>query len=152
MLAGAAVVAVRPDHLQRAFHGFGAAVGKEGTLEAAGLGQLLGERSLVFVVVKIRRVDQQGGLFADHLDDAGMGVAQRVDADARDEVEVACAVDVVNIAALSPMRDQRIAAIVLQQVVAFQVDNGVGCRGRRWVWSAGHLLMIQRYRKREGGA
>src|ERR1022692_3004526 len=144
VLAGPVLVAVRPDHLQRAFHGLAATVSKEGTLEAAGFGQLFGQGPLVFVVVKIRGVDQQGGLLADHLDDAGMRVAQRFDADARDEVEVAGTIDVVNVTALSPVHDQWIAAVVLEQVLAFQIDNGVGGERRYGVWSAGHLLMIQR--------
>jgi hypothetical protein len=96
------------------------------------------------VVVKIRGVDEQRGLLADRFDDAGMGVTQRVDADTCNEVEIAVTVDVVNIAALSLVYDQWIAAIVLEQVLAFQIDDGVYGEGGQGVWGAGHLFMIQR--------
>ena len=91
VLVGADLAAVRADHLQRAFHGLGAGVGEEAALEPADLGQPLGQRSLVLVVVEVRRVDQQAGLLADDLHDARMRVAERVDADAGDQVQVALA-------------------------------------------------------------
>ena len=49
---------MRADHLHGAFHGFGAAVAEEGSLQSADLRDALRERSLVLVVVEIGRVDQ----------------------------------------------------------------------------------------------
>ena len=85
----------------------------------------------IFVVVQIRGVDEQRGLFADDLDDARMRVTQRVHSDAGDEIEIAGAVRIVNVAAFAPMHDQGIAAVILKQVLALQFDyivgNGCGC-------------------------
>jgi hypothetical protein len=58
-----------------------------------------------------------------------MRVAECVDANARDEIEVADAVDVVNVAAFSAVQHQGIAAVILENVLAFQIDNGFGGEG-----------------------
>ena len=58
-------------------------------------------------------MDQPGGLVADHPQDAGVSVAQGVDADAGNEVEVAALIDVVGPAALAARQHERIAGVVL---------------------------------------
>ena len=73
-------------------------------------------------------MDEQGGLLADHFHDARMRVTQRVDADAGDEIEVARAIHIVDVTAFATMHHQRIAAIVLKQVLAFEIDYGIGAR------------------------
>ncbi len=68
-------------------------------------------------------MDQQGGLFADHSHDARMGVTEGVHADAGDQVEIAFAVQIENVAALTAVQDERVSAVILKQVLAFQVDD-----------------------------
>src|ERR1035437_3418697 len=82
---------MRVHHLEAAFHRLGPRVGEEATLQSAHPRYFLGQRALVLVIVEIRGMDQQRGLVADDLDQARMGVTQRVDTDAGDEVQVTLA-------------------------------------------------------------
>ena len=82
---------VRVDHLERAFHRLGSAVGEEHALQSRHLDQPLGQRALVLVIVEIRGMDEQSGLLTNHFGHARMGVAERVDADAGDEIQIAAA-------------------------------------------------------------
>ncbi len=83
------------------FHGFGAAVGEEGVGEAAPLAEAMGERGLVFVAVEVRGMEAEGGLIGNGADDAGVGVAEGIDADAGDEVEIAAAGGIGDVAAFA---------------------------------------------------
>ena len=56
----------------------------------------------------------------------GCAWPERVDADAGDEIEIALAIEIVNVRALPAAQNQRIAGIVLQKVFAFQVHDGLG--------------------------
>jgi hypothetical protein len=62
------------------------------------------------VEVARREVQQLGRLLLDRGDDAGMGVAGRVDRDAGREVEEEVAVDVLDREAVAPDGDERIGA------------------------------------------
>ncbi len=129
-------VAVGARHLERALHGLGAGVAEERAVEAAGFGETLGERGLVGVVVEIRGVQQAAGLLADHLHQTGVRVAERVHADAGDEVEVALAGWVKHITAFAAVQYERVAGIGLEQVLALErlhaSENGLfGSRYRR---------------------
>ena len=128
-LLGVDGVAVRADHLERAFHGLRAGVGEEGALEAARLGQALRQRTLVLVIVKIGAVDQQAGLLADHLEEARVGVSQRVHADSGDEIQIAAAFRVVDVAAFAAGQNQRIAGIILE-VTYSRSRSMTACGGR----------------------
>ena len=109
--------------LQRAFDGLGAAVGEERAVQS-GLGaELLGQQSLVLVVVQVGNVDDLRRLLADDLHDARMGVAQRVDAQPGEEVEVALALDVINVHAFAAGDGDGIAGIGVQQIFLFAFDN-----------------------------
>ena len=55
-----------------------------------------------------------------------MRVAERRDADARDEIEIATPVIVVEPHALAPLEDDRKAAVGLQHVLQFDGANVVG--------------------------
>ena len=62
-------------------------------------------------------------------------MAERVDADAGDEIEVAAFVDVIDPAALATRQHERIAGVVLEQVTLFEIEDrlrGIGrlSRGR----------------------
>ena len=55
---------------------------------------VVGQRPVVLVAEQVRDVQQRVGLRGDRLGHLGMGVAQRRDGDARQEVEVAAALAV----------------------------------------------------------
>ena len=77
---------------------------------------------MILVVIKIGNMQQQSGLLADDFRQPRMRVAERVDADSGDQIQIALARRVVHIAAFAAMDDQREARVVLQQVLFFQVD------------------------------
>ncbi|MGA2119477.1 MAG: hypothetical protein ABSH56_32595 [Bryobacteraceae bacterium] len=62
---------------------------------------------------------------ADDLDDAGMGVAERIDADAGNQIEVTAALQIVHPAPLSARQDERITGIILEEVGALQIHDGL---------------------------
>ena len=119
-LVGRDVVAVGLDHLERAFGGFGAAVGEKGSRKAAHLRDAFGERSLVFVVEEIRSMDQARSLFLNGGDDARMVLSERIDADAGDEIEIALAVDVPHVRSVAAHKNERMAGIVLQEIAGLK--------------------------------
>ena len=103
--------------------------------KSAGLGQTFRQRPLILVVVEIGSVQQQAGLLANHFREARVRVAQRVDADAGDEIQIALAGSVVDIAAFAALQKQRIARVILQQILALQRANPINDAGlfrNRW--------------------
>ena len=84
---------------------------------------LLASGSLEIVIVKIGGVDQQRRLFANHIYDARMCMAQGVDTDSGDKVEIPVAVHIVDVAPLAAIQHQRVAGIVLQEKLALQIDD-----------------------------
>ena len=78
---------------------------------------------MIFVIVKIGGVQQQSGLLADDFGDARMGVTERIDADAANEIEVTVALQIVNVASFATVECERITGIVLEQVFALQMHN-----------------------------
>ncbi len=100
---------------QRCLPGFGAAVAKEDAVEAADLGEAEGEFGGVLVEVEIGGVDEAGALLRDGFFDGGVGVAERGDADAAEEVEIVLAVFVAQEDALSADEKVGIAFIRLQK-------------------------------------
>ena len=85
-VGGSAAVETR--EFQRAFDGFRTAVGEKHAVHAGPLRELLRERALKGVVVQIREVNSARGFAADDFDDARMRVAERVDGDAAEEIEI----------------------------------------------------------------
>ena len=133
--------AVRVDHLERALHGLGAGVGEEAALQAAHFREAFGQEALVAVVVEVGRVDQQAGLFADNLHQPRMGVAQGVDPDTGDKVEITLPGEVVEVGAFAARQHQGITGIILEKVFLFQVHDGLGRVIGQWRCAC-HLLMI----------
>src|SRR5215470_12729323 len=116
-------MACKPRQFDRAFNGLRAAVGEERTLQAGELTKLLGQHSLKFVVVEIRKMDDLTGLFADRLNDPRMCMAQCVHAQARYEIKVAFAIQIVEKSAFPALKNQRIAAVGLQQKLTLPLDD-----------------------------
>jgi hypothetical protein len=93
LLAQRVPVAAR--ELQVSLVGLGAAVAEEHTLQAGEQRQLGRGLRLERVVVEVRRVKQRRRLIGDDGGEPRVGVAQRRDADSREQVEVLTAVGVV---------------------------------------------------------
>jgi len=83
---------IKAGEFEAAFDGFSAAVGEKDAVHAGDFGKLLGERTLKFVVKKIGEMDRSSRLAADDFDDVGMRVAETVDGDATEKVEIFFAV------------------------------------------------------------
>ena len=84
----------------------------------------LGQRALILVIVQIRRVQNQASLLPDHFGELRVRVAERVHADSGDQIEIAFAGGVVNVAAFAAMQHERVAGVVLKQVLLFELDHG----------------------------
>ena len=123
VLVGMDVAAMCLDHLERAFGGLCAAVGEEGASQAANFSDTLRQRPLELVVEKVGGVDQQTRLLADCSHDPRVILTQRVDPDSSDEIEVTLAIDVPHPRPVAPMKDQRIAAVILQQILLLEFDH-----------------------------
>ncbi len=75
------------------------------------MAELLRQQSLEFVVVKIRKVDGAGGLLANCLHHAGMGVAESVDPKAGYEVQIAVPLQVEEEDSFAALQDDGIAVV-----------------------------------------
>ena len=70
-------------------------------------------------------MDQARGLFLNGRDDARMVLPQRIDADAGDEIEIALAVDIPHVRAVAALENERMAGVILQQILLFEIDDGL---------------------------
>ncbi len=85
---------------------------KERAREPAHARQALGQWALVFVVVEIRRVQQQARLLADYLDDSAGARARARSRRSGDEVEVALPLVVVEVATAAFLENERVTGII----------------------------------------
>ena len=132
----AARVPVAARELQAGLVGFAAAVAEEGAAQARGAGQAIGELPLQRVEEQVRRVGQLARLRADGVGDAGAAVAERGDADARQQIQVGAALGVEQADAFAADERHRETAVRLQDVPRFaRLDVA---RGRGFNRSAGH--------------
>jgi len=85
-------------NLQCAFPGFSSGIGEEDAVKAGTLGQTQCEFSLALVIKEVRCMNQRAALTSDGFFNGGMCVAERIDADAAEQVEIAVTllVDEVN--------------------------------------------------------
>ncbi len=117
---------VRVRHLERALHRLRPGIAEEAALQPAHLRQPFGQRALILVVIEVGSMQQEARLRADDFGDPRMRVAQRVDTDPGDQVQVSLAREVVEIAALTAGQHERITRIILQQIFALQVHDRLG--------------------------
>jgi hypothetical protein len=133
---GIELAAVGANDFERALHGLGAGVAEEDAIQAGDAGDALRQGTLVLVVIEVGAVDHARSLLANDLHQARVPVAQSVDANAGDEIQVAFARPIPHIAALAALQHQRIAGVVLEQVLFFEFYGGNrGCGGF-------HLLIV----------
>ena len=109
-LAGA-LAGRRPRQFQRAFHGFGAAVGKKRSRHAGELAKFFCQLSLIFVVVKIGNVDELRGLPANDFHYARMRMTQGIYAQSAQQIEIAAAIVVPDKDAFAALDSQWIAIV-----------------------------------------
>ena len=109
--------------LQRALPGFGAGVGEKGAVEAGALGEAQREFRLTLVIVEVRGVDERAALAGDGFFNRGMAVAERVDADAAEQVEILRTVLVHDVNALTAHKEDGVALIGGKQQLGFRGAN-----------------------------
>ena len=123
LLQASDAVAGQARQLDRTFDGFGAAVREKHAIQARELDEFLGEPSLVLVAVEVRNVDQFGGLVTNRLHDSRVRVAERVDAQAGDEVEVLLPLEVEEENSFAALKGDRVAVVSLEKIAALEVDD-----------------------------
>src|SRR5579859_2350756 len=105
---------------QRTFPGFSAAVGKECAVHAGNLCQRCGQAALILVVKEVRSMHQQLRLLRNRLGQRRMRIAQRIHADAAEQIKVFAALVVIQVNAAAFMQKYGIAVIRRDQQFGFQ--------------------------------
>ena len=109
---------------QRAFPGLGAAIAEENFFQAGNLDELLRQIGLELVEKQVRDVNQLSRLALQYRFDRGMSVAERVDAQAAEEVEILLALRVPQIDALAAGEQDILAVVGRQQHFGFGTNDG----------------------------
>ena len=118
-------VPVAPRKLQARLDRLRAAVAEERARQARELRQALGELPLQRVKEQVRRVDQRLRLVGDRARQARVGVAERRDADAGQQVEILAALRVEQAHAFAADEGNRLPAVGLQDMPCFECLNVV---------------------------
>ncbi len=112
-------------------------------MQSADLGQTFGQASLILVIVEIGGVQQQGGLLADRFHQTRMRMPQRINADARQQIQVALSGQIINVTAAAMMQREWIACIVLQKILALERPDLIERVGlRKSLCNGCHVPMI----------
>ena len=135
--------AVETRELQRAFDGFRSAIGEENAIHAGPLGELQRKRALESVVVQIREVNCASRFAADDFDDARMGMAERIDGDSAEEIEIFFAGGIKDVAAAAVGQYERRAFVGREQEFVRSAYASVRVSARGW---ARTLLCARRAR------
>src|ERR1700676_2767423 len=113
-------------HFECGFVGLGSGIAKKYARQTAGAGKALGQWSRVLVIVTVGAMDQASHLLTNYFGEARVRVAQGVHADTGDQIEIALAGRIVDVTPFSTLQHYRVARVILEQVLLFQIDN----RGR----------------------
>jgi hypothetical protein len=100
-LLDAARVAVQPRELDRGLVGFRAGIAEKAVLHLRNLGQCRAQLFLRLDAIEIRRVDQLVGLRANGGRHSRMRMAQPVDRDAGDAIQITASVSVIEVHTLA---------------------------------------------------
>ena len=111
--------------LESAFDGFRAAIREENAIKAGPLRKFACQRTLKRVVKKIRKMDCARGLATDDFDDARMRVAQCVDGDAAEKIEIFFAARVIDIAAAPMGEDDGLTLVGRHQKLIRIAQDGL---------------------------
>jgi hypothetical protein len=119
----ASFVAGKAGEFDRTLNGFGTAVGEKDAVEAGKLAEPLGELALIFVVVKVGKMNDAGRLLANCFYNARMGMAESVDAESSDKIEVLFALEVIQENAFATLKSDRIPVISWKKEALFEIGN-----------------------------
>ena len=97
---------VLPHHLDDAFHRLGAGIGEKHLVGEGHGAQPVGQPLALRDAIEVGDVDDLLGLLGDRLDHVRMRMAERVDRDARGEIEIAVAVGRGQPNALAPLESE----------------------------------------------
>ena len=92
-------------------------------VEARKLGEAHRELGLPLVVIEVRRVDERAALVGDSVDDRRMVIAERVDADAAEQIEIAIAVLVDDVHTFAADKKNRAAIVRGKQQAGLRGAN-----------------------------
>ena len=110
-LGPAADIMVAPRRLDRGLARFGARIAEEDPVGERRRDQSLGELLLARDPIEVGRVPELLGLVGEGRDELGVGVAERIDRDARGKVEVALAIRGDEPAAFPALEDEVLARV-----------------------------------------
>jgi hypothetical protein len=96
---------------------------KKHAVEAGALGEAQSEFRLALVIVEVRRVDERAALFGDGFFNNRMVIAERVDADAAEQVEVLRTVLVDDVNTLAADKEDGVAVVGGKQKLCFRGAN-----------------------------
>ena len=113
--SGAKTPGVGTSQFESGFPGFGAAVAEEDSVEAADLGQTLGELPLQRVKKEVRCVEEPLALTGNRFFHGRVPVAERGDADATEEIEIVFSAFITEIDALSADKEIRVTLVRLEK-------------------------------------
>jgi hypothetical protein len=112
---GAQTASVGASKLERCLPRFGAAVAEEDPVKAADLYEAEGEFGSMLVEEEVRGMDEAAALAMNCLFDGGVGVTERGDSDAAEEVKVVLTVFVAEIDTLPADKQVGVALIGLEK-------------------------------------
>src|SRR5580704_18877981 len=132
-------VRVGARELERAIHSLGAAIGEKDPIQAGPFNQLARQRRLIRIMKKIRNVNGAARLTPNYAHQSRMRVAQRVDGDASQKIQIFPSLGVVEPAA-APMREHnRRTSVRIHQVARFGATN---LRGRERLFLCSWLALV----------
>jgi hypothetical protein len=118
--------AIEASELESAFDRFGAAVREKHAVHTGPMGKLAGQRTLERVVKKIRKMDRASRFAADDFDDARMRMAEGVDGDAAEKIEIFLAARIIDVAAAAMGEDNGLALVRGHKKLIRIAQNGMG--------------------------
>ena len=109
---------------ERAFPGLGAAVAKESAVKPGDFGQQPREFRLILVEEEIRNMNQPAGLTLDRRLDRGVVVAERIDSDSAQEIQIPLAARIPEIHAAPANKKDGLALVGGKQELRFHAGDG----------------------------
>ena len=118
---------VAPRELQAGLDGLRAAVAEECARQPGQIREPCRDFPLQRVKVQVRRVEERRRLIGDGRRKAWMPVSERRHADTREQIEVAAAVGIEQVAAAPALEHHRVALVDLKNVFGLERHHVAGC-------------------------
>src|SRR5690242_16189390 len=120
------VATKQPGELHRTINSLRAAIGEEHAVEAGPLRELARQRPLKPVVVEVGKMNRARRFTANHFDDPGVRVAERVDSDSSEKIQILLARRVENVRALAVRHNDRLPLVGGQKKLLGILEARVG--------------------------